>query len=64
VNYLDRSIAMSLNPTQLASIMADGVRARIAIDVPSEQGSLRIAVQDIATAGAGSLEVPISAASN
>jgi VWFA-related protein len=56
-NYLDRNIELSLNPTQLASIMTDGVRARVVIDVPPGQGILRMAVEDLATARAGSLEV-------
>jgi len=60
VNYLDRSISMSFSPAQLTGIMADGIRVRIALDVPAGNGSLRIAVEDLATARAGSLEVPTS----
>jgi len=57
VNYIDRSIAMSFTPAQLAGILADGIRVRMALDVPAGSGSLRIGVQDLATARAGSLEV-------
>ena len=57
VNYIDRSIAMSFTPAQLAGILADGIRMRMALDVPAGSGSLRIGVQDLATARAGSLEV-------
>jgi hypothetical protein len=60
LNYLDRTIALSFSPAQLASIMAEGIRVRMALDVPAGIGSLRIAVEDIATARAGSLEVAAS----
>jgi hypothetical protein len=61
VNYLDRSIELALSPSQLTVVMGDGIRARIAIDVPPGAGALRIAVQDLANARAGSLEIPIAA---
>jgi VWFA-related protein len=59
VNYLDRRMAMNLNPPQFTKVMADGVRARIALDVPAAAGSLRIAIEDLASPMIGSLEIAL-----
>jgi hypothetical protein len=60
VNYLDRSISMSLSAAQLAAMMEGGIRLRLAIAAPPGQQTLRIAVQDLATGRTGALEVATS----
>jgi VWFA-related protein len=62
VNYLGRSVALQLDPAQYAQIMANGIRVRMALDLPSSEGFLRIAVQDLAAGRAGSLEIPVTEA--
>jgi len=62
VNYLGRSVALQLDPAHYAQIMANGIRVRMALDLPSGEGFLRIAVQDLAAGRAGSLEIPVTEA--
>jgi VWFA-related protein len=62
VNYLDPSYAMKIEPEQFARTVANGIRVRMALDLPAGQVSLRIAVHDIAAGNAGSLEVPLEVA--
>jgi VWFA-related protein len=62
VNYLGHSYTVSPNPEQYTQTLANGVRVRIALDLPAGQVSLRIAVHDMGTGRAGSLEVPLAIA--
>ena len=58
VNYVDRGFQASLTPQQYASALAHGIPTRLALDLPNEPVSLRIAVHDLAADRAGSLEIP------
>ena len=60
INYLDVGLQLSPNPQQYEKISANGIPARLAIDLPEGQGFLRIAVHDLTAGRAGSLELPIS----
>jgi hypothetical protein len=51
---------MKLDSAQFARIMTYGVRVRMALDLPSGEGFLRIAVQDLSGTRVGSLEVPVA----
>jgi hypothetical protein len=51
---------MGLSPARFAGLMNSGVPLRAELDVPEGQGSIRIAIHDIASGRAGSLEVPLS----
>jgi hypothetical protein len=62
VNYLDRRYAITLKPDQYAQTVANGVRVRLALDLPAGRVSLRIAVHDMGTGRTGSLEVPLAIA--
>lgn len=62
VNYQDRSYAITIKPEDYDQKMKTGIQARLPIDLPAGQGSLRIAVQDLAAGQAGSLEVPVTVA--
>jgi hypothetical protein len=42
--------------------MAEGVPIRLALDLPTGQSSLRIAVYDLGAGRVGSLEVPVTVA--
>jgi hypothetical protein len=64
VNSLGRTVTMKLDPAQFDQIVAHGIRVRMALDLPLQEGSLRIAVQDLSAARIGSLEVPLAAAVN
>ncbi|MDE3150274.1 MAG: VWA domain-containing protein [Acidobacteriota bacterium] len=63
VNYQDRSYAITIKPEDYDQKMKTGIQARLPIDLPAGQGSLRIAVQDLTAGRAGSLEVPVTVAS-
>jgi hypothetical protein len=60
LNYLNPSYAVKIQPNQFAQIQANGVRVRFAFDLPAGQVSLRIAVHDMGSGRAGSLEVPLA----
>jgi len=62
VNYQDQILGITLKPKQFESIMANGLRARMFLDLPAGPGFLRIAVQDLNAGRAGSLEVPLRTA--
>ena len=62
VNYLNPSYAMKIQPSQFAQTQANGIRVRLALDLPPGQSSLRIAVHDIGGGSTGSLEVPLAIA--
>lgn len=59
VNFQDQSLDVTLNAKQFASIMANGLHARMFLDMPAGPGYLRIAVQDLYAGRVGSLEVPL-----
>ena len=63
LNYFDRGFAMKVLPGQFTQTMTNGLRVRLALDLPAGQDFLRIAVHDLAADRAGSLEVPVSVAS-
>jgi VWFA-related protein len=60
VNSLEHALQMGLSPARFAGLMNSGVPLRAELDVPEGQGSIRIAIHDIASGRAGSLEVPLS----
>ena len=62
VNYQDQPLEVTLKPKQFESIMANGLHARMFLDLPAGPGSLRIAVQDLNARRVGSLEVPLRVA--
>lgn len=62
VNYLDRSFDLKIKPEQFARTVANGIRMRMALDLPTGRSSLRIAVYDMGTARTGSLELPLTVA--
>jgi len=62
VNYVDRALTANLSTKQYGEAMTSGLHARIALDLPDTQTSLRIAVQDLNAGRVGSLEVPLGAA--
>jgi VWFA-related protein len=64
LNYLDRSLGVSLKPDKFASTMANGIRLRLALDLPAGPAYLRIAVHDLTTDSTGSLEIPIAVTAN
>jgi VWFA-related protein len=59
VNYVDKGFQLSLKQDQYFRVMSSTIPARLAIDLPSGELSLRIAVHDLAAGRAGSLEVPL-----
>jgi hypothetical protein len=63
LNFVDRSYAIDIKPDDFADRMKNGVRSRIAIDVPAGHDFLRIAIEDLNAGRAGSLEVPLDVAS-
>jgi hypothetical protein len=62
VNYLDRSCTIKIKPEKFARTMAHGIPMRLELDLPTGQGSLRIAVNDPTAGRTGSLEVPLAVA--
>lgn len=62
VNYVDRGYAINIKPEEYDERMHDGLRGRLAIDLPAGHEFLRIAVEDLNAARAGSLEVPLDVA--
>ena len=62
VNYQDQPMEITLKPKQFESIMANGLHARMFLDLPAGPGFLRIAVQDLNAGRVGSLEVPLAVA--
>ncbi len=63
VNYIDRVTKLALSQDQYAQIMKSGVPVRMALDLPTGEGSLRIAVHDIQGVRVGSLEIPLNVGS-
>jgi VWFA-related protein len=62
VNYLDQAMNVNFTPKQYADAMANGLHARMQLDLPAAHSSLRVAVEDLNAGRAGSLEVNIDAA--
>jgi VWFA-related protein len=60
VNYLVHSFQLTFRPNRFDKLVASGVPIRAELDLPEGQGSIRIAIQDLAGGRAGSLEVPLS----
>jgi len=60
INYYDRPIQLSLKPEQYTRLMATGIPATIALDLPAGQIFLRLVVVDQAAGHAGSLEIPVT----
>jgi VWFA-related protein len=63
VNYLDKSYNLAIKPEQFENTLANGIRLRMALDLPVGQFALRIAVDDVNGGRTGSLEVPLTIAS-
>ena len=59
VNFQDQVLDADFSPKQYAEAMTNGLEARMTLDLPTGRDSLRIAVVDLSTGRAGSLEVPI-----
>jgi VWFA-related protein len=64
LNFVDRAVKLALNANQYAQIMKTGIPVRMALDLPAGEQSLRIAVHDIIGVRVGSLEIPLTVASN
>jgi hypothetical protein len=62
VNYVDKGFEINLNPERYRWTLDHGLHARMALDLPAAQGTLRVAILDQSTGHTGSLEVPIAAA--
>jgi len=60
LNYFDHGFQMSIAPEKFAQIMKAGIPLRMALDLPPGPAFLRIAVHDLNTDKAGSLEVPVA----
>jgi hypothetical protein len=62
VNYLEHGFQLTLKPDRFPKLMTSGIPIRAELDLPEGQGSLRIAIHDIAAGRVGSLEVPVTVA--
>jgi VWFA-related protein len=62
VNYLNPSYAIKIQPAQFSETRANGIRVRLALDLPAGESSLRIAVHDLQNSRIGSIELPLSVA--
>jgi len=62
VNYVDRTMPLSIPAEQYARIRASGFPLRMELDLPAGNFSLRLAVYDLSTGHLGSLEVPLAVA--
>jgi len=62
LNYDGSGYTISLNANQYARVLAKGLPARVALDVPAGENYLRIIVYDKTADRAGSLEVPLAVA--
>ncbi|MDR3793429.1 MAG: VWA domain-containing protein [Terracidiphilus sp.] len=62
LNFVDRSFAFNIRPEDYQQRMESGFHGRLALDVPSGKATLRIVVQDINSARAGAIEVPVNSA--
>jgi hypothetical protein len=60
LNYLEHSFQLTLTADRYPRLMTTGVPIRAELDLPEGQGSLRIAIHDLASGRAGSLEVPVT----
>jgi len=60
LNYFDHGFQMSIAPEKFAQIMKAGIPLRMALDLPPGPACLRIAVHDLNTDRAGSLEVLVA----
>ncbi len=64
LNYVDTGLQLNPNPQQYAKVVAGGIPARLAIDLPEGQCYLRVAVHDLTAVRAGSLELPLTVSPN
>jgi len=60
VNALEHSFQLAIRADRYESIMASGLPVRLELDLPEGRGSLRLAINDLQSDHAGSLEIPIS----
>ena len=60
MNSLEHAFNLTIRPDLFDKLMTSGVPIRAELDLPEGQGSVRIAIHDIAGGRAGSLEVPVS----
>jgi len=60
VNYLDHGYTITIKPERFAQAMANGISARLNIDLPVGQIALRAAVNDLAGGRTGSIEIPVA----
>ncbi len=58
INYLDKGFQLNLTADQYARTALNGIPIRLALDLPQGHSFLRIAVHDLVSGRAGSLEVP------
>ncbi len=59
VNFLDQALELTLKPEGYIHAQSAGIPLRLALDLPREPVYLRIALRDINSGHAGSLEVPV-----
>lgn len=62
LNWLVKSMDMSLEPQLYAAFEQDGVQLHQEIDVPKEDVFLRTGIYDLGTGKAGTLEIPLGEA--
>jgi hypothetical protein len=62
VNCIDRGVQLTISAEQFAQTLSTGIPLRLALDIPTGQIALRVAVFDPATSHAGSLEIPMTVA--
>ncbi len=62
VNHVDKGFQVNIKPDQYSSVLSSGIPVRLAIDLPSGEFALRIAVHDLGAGRAGSLELPLMVA--
>jgi VWFA-related protein len=60
MNIVERGLQLNFNQDQYAQAMRAGIPVRLAINLPNGQQALRIALQDLAAARVGSLEIPLA----
>ena len=59
INSLDHSFQLGFEPERFARLMSSGMPVRLELDLPEGPAYLRIAVNDLQSDRAGSIEVPI-----
>jgi hypothetical protein len=62
VNYIDSGMNLNANAERFSSIQQNGVLARLVLDLPNGNLTMRIVVQDVASGLLGAIELPLDIA--